>query len=324
MTPSSVCSIIAGVTSAFVLTAWVALAQATAPAAPAAVAAPQIRREAVILSAVENMYSGPDASKDVVSQALLGQVVSVVEEKDGFARIETPDRYLGWVPAAALFAYRDPAAPRYARGGAVADVTALMANLYRDPSVTTARPKAQAPLGTRLEVDAAATLPAGTEAKRWIAVRLPDGEGAYVQRGDVRIGNGAETTAAVTGADLVATARRFLGAPYLWGGMSFHGVDCSGLVSRVYAAHGIDLLRDADIQFTDPRAQAVERAALRPGDLVFFGAKKITHVGIYAGDGRFISATTYQTPVVREDSLDDPYWAALFRGARRMPAASSP
>ena len=58
----------------------------------------------MVLSAVENMYSGPDASRDVVSQALLGQVVGIVEEKDGFARIETPDRYRGWVPVAALFA----------------------------------------------------------------------------------------------------------------------------------------------------------------------------------------------------------------------------
>ncbi len=125
-------------TSALVLAAWVALAPAQAPAPAAqAAATPAVRREAVILSAVENMYSGPDMSRDVVSQALLGQVVGIVEEKDGFVRIETPDRYRGWVPVAALFPYPDPAAPRYAKSGAVADVTALMANLYRDPSVTT-------------------------------------------------------------------------------------------------------------------------------------------------------------------------------------------
>lgn len=307
--------------SAFVLAAWVALVQAQAPA-PAA-AANAVRREAVILSSVENMYSGPDTAKNVVSQALLGQVVGIVEEKDGFARIETPDRYLGWVPVAALFPYPDPAAPRYAQRGTVADVTALMANLYRDPSVTAARPKARAPLGTRLEVNAAAVLADGADANRWIAVRLPSGEGAYVQRGDVRIGDAAAVRVPGSGADLVATARRFLGAPYLWGGMSFHGVDCSGLVSRVYAANGIELLRDADIQFSDPRGRAVERGDLQPGDLLFFGEKNITHVGMYVDGGRFISATTYQTPVVREDSLDDPYWAPLFRGARRMPAATS-
>lgn len=307
-------------TSAFAFVAWVALAQAPAPAAPAA-AATAVHREAVILSAVENMYSAPDPSRSVVSQALLGQVVGIVEEQGAFARIETPDRYRGWVAVAALFPYPDPAAPRYARRGIVAEVTALMANLYRDPSVTSSRPKVQAPLGARLEVNTAAALPA-ENAARWIAVRLPSGEGAYVQRGDVRIGDATAARAPGAGADLVATARRFLGAPYLWGGMSYHGVDCSGLMSRAYAANGIDLLRDADIQFSDPRGRAIERDALEPGDLLFFGAKKITHVGMYVGDGRFISATTYQTPVGREDSLDDPYWAPLFRGARRMPAAA--
>jgi cell wall-associated NlpC family hydrolase len=307
--------------SALVYTLSIALAQA--PPASAVAAPAPVPRAAVVVSAVENMYSAPSASKDVVSQALLGQVVGIVEEKDGFARIETPDRYRGWVPLAALFPYPDPAAPRYAQRGPVADVTALMANLYRAPSATSARPKTQAPLGTRLEVNAAAALPTGADAKRWIAVRLPDGEGAYVQRGDVRLGDAAEARVPGAGSELVATARRFLGAPYLWGGMSYHGVDCSGLVSRVYAANGIDLLRDADIQFSDPRASAVERGALQPGDLLFFGTNKVTHVGIYAGDRRFISATTYQTPVVREDSLDDPYWANLYRGARRMPAATS-
>jgi cell wall-associated NlpC family hydrolase len=99
--------------------------------------------------------------------------------------------------------------------------------------------------------------------------------------------------------------------------MSVQGVDCSGLTSRVYWVNGIDLRRDADMQFDDPRAQPVERAALRPGDLVFFGQKKITHVGMYVGDGRFINATTHTRPDVHEEALDDPYWVALYRGARR-------
>jgi cell wall-associated NlpC family hydrolase len=301
---------------ALLFSGWItfaALAQAPAPAAAA--------REAVVAVAVENMYSAPDASKDVVSQALLGQPVTILETAGAFARIETPDRYRGWIPLTALHPYADPAEPRYARRGPVAEVTSLMANLYREPDVTTARPKAQAPLGARLEALPGAPLPEKTDAARWLAIRLPDGEFAYVQKGDVRMADAA--AAPRTGADIVATARRFLGVPYLWGGMSVHGIDCSGLASRAYAANGIDLLRDADIQMTDPRAQPVERAALQPGDLLFFGVKKITHVGIYAGDGRFISATTWQTPMVREDSLDDPHWAGLFRGARRMPATAA-
>jgi gamma-D-glutamyl-L-lysine dipeptidyl-peptidase len=195
----------------------------------------------------------------------------------------------------------------------VAEVTSLMANLYRDADVTTARPKAQAPLGTRLEV----VKPAEDPQKRWVTVRLPSGENAFVQSGDVRLGEAGGPRSRGSEADLVATARRFSGVPYLWGGMSVQGIDCSGLTSRVYAVNGIELPRDADMQFDDPRARPVERADLRPGDLVFFGQKKITHVGIYAGDGRFINATTHARPDVHEESLDDPYWTALYRGARR-------
>jgi gamma-D-glutamyl-L-lysine dipeptidyl-peptidase len=279
----------------------------------AAAAADGPARQAVVLSAVENMYSAADADKDVVSQALLGQVVTVLESRDGFARIETPDRYSGWVASRSLFEYPDAAAPRYAARGEVAEVVALMANLYRDPDVTTARPKAQGPLGARLEV----VRPAEDAQKRWVLVRLPTGENAFVQSGDVRVADAAGMRARGSEADLVATARRFAGVPYLWGGMSVRGVDCSGLTSRVYAVNGVDLRRDADMQFDDPRASQVERADLRPGDLVFFGQKKITHVGMYVGDGRFINATTHTRPDVHEESLDDPYWVALYRGARR-------
>jgi hypothetical protein len=304
-------------TGALLLAAWTLVAQAPA-AAPAPAAT-----EAVIVSSVENMYARPDAASAVVSQALLGQVVAIVAEEGAFAHVETPDHYRGWVAGNALFRYRSPAVPRYARQGEVAEVVALMANLYRDPNVTTARPKAQAPLGTRLEILSTAPLPEGHEGERWILVRLPSGDRAYVQRGDVRMGDAAPRPGA-TGSDLVATARRFAGVPYLWGGMSAHGVDCSGLMSRVYAANGIDLLRDADIQFSDPRAQPVTREALQPGDLVFFGRKsRVTHVGMYVGNGRFISATTHETPVVHEDALDDPQWGPMYLGARRMPAVAT-
>ena len=270
-------------------------------------------REGVVVLPVENMYSGPDATRDVVSQALLGQVVRVLEKGDGFARIETPDAYTGWIAEGALFVYPDAAAPRYARQGPVVEVVALMANLYRDPDVTSARPKSQAPLGTRLELLEGPQPPEN----RWLRVRLPDGESAFVQAGDVGIAEAGVPRPRGDGAALAATARRFAGVPYLWGGMSARGVDCSGLVSQVYWANGVQLPRDAHMQFDDTEAVPVAREALQPGDLVFFGKTKITHVGLYLGEGRFINATTYKTPAVREDHLDDPHWAALYKGARR-------
>jgi cell wall-associated NlpC family hydrolase len=72
------------------------------------------------------------------------------------------------------------------------------------------------------------------------------------------------------------------------------------------------------MQYDDPNMIKVERADLRPGDLLYFGnAKKPTHVGLYIGDGKFLSATTYQSPNVHEDNLDEPYWSSEYVGGRR-------
>jgi cell wall-associated NlpC family hydrolase len=281
---------------------------------PARAEPPAMRlREAVVVVAVENLYSGPSEARDVVSQATLGQTVGVLEAWGAFVRVRTPDAYEGWLPAAAALPYPDATAPRYARSGRVVEVTSLMANVYREPDVTSARPLVQAPLASRLEVAAE-----GPD-ERWLHLRLPSGAAGFVQRGDVRPVDPTAPPRRGAPEDLVATARRFMGVPYLWGGMTAHGIDCSGFVSLVYRANGLTLPRDADLQFEDPNAAPVERAALRPGDLVFFGpdAEQITHVGLSLGGTRFLNATTHETPIVREDSLDDPRWSAIYRGARR-------
>jgi cell wall-associated NlpC family hydrolase len=285
-----------------------ALLLALALVAPSSLAA----SEAVVAVAVENLYSAPDPEVDVVSQATLGQTVQVIETRDAFARVRTPDRYEGWAPRTALLP-RDPAAPRYATAGRVVEVTSLMANVYRETDVTSARPRLLAPLSTRLE------LLGDGDGGRWLPVRLPDGATGHVQQGDVKEVDPSAPRRRGSGADVVATARRFLGVPYLWGGMTAHGIDCSGLASRVYHAHGLRLPRDANLQFESPDLRPVERHDLQPGDLVFFGpdAWYITHVGLYQGEGTFISATTYQVPTVREDRLDDPHWFSTYQGARR-------
>lgn len=95
------------------------------------------------------------------------------------------------------------------------------------------------------------------------------------------------------------------------------GIDCSGFVQLVYHLNGVDLLRDADIQYTQPGLQPVARDALQPGDLLFFGERAITHVGMYIGEDEFIHATTHERPVVQISRLDEQHWVALYQGARR-------
>lgn len=117
--------------------------------------------------------------------------------------------------------------------------------------------------------------------------------------------------------DLVETAQSFLDFPYTWGGASAReGFDCSGLMMTVYRLNGLDMPRSLYDQYESGRAVAVDR--LNPGDLVFFatgGNEKVSHVGIYIGDGRFIHAPgTNKT--IRMDSLANSYFRIRIIGAR--------
>ncbi len=256
------------------------------------------------------MYSKPDAQASVVSQAIYGASVRVLEKQQAWAKVETPDEYTGWMPLASLRPLR-AGETAYAAAGRVARVESLFANLYREPDVTRHEPLLTVPFETRLEVTAE---PAG-DGGRWIGVRLVGGAPAWVARGDVSFDVPNLTTA-----DLAAFSKRFLGLPYLWGGVSTFGYDCSGFVQMLYRRAGVPLPRDAQPQADWSGLVGVERKDLRPGDLVYFGSSghQITHTGMYLGGGEFISATVHEHPVVRVDRLDDPHWARLFVAARRL------
>ena len=267
------------------------------------------RTAAVVLPPVVNLYERPDETAPVVSQAILGAPVAVLESRGAWALVETPDRYRGWARARALRPVARGRGRRPARGAAV-EIGNLLANIYHEPDVTSASPIAVAPMLARLEIV--------EEAREWIRARLPDGREGWLQKGDAR--PVTPEAARLDPQSVAATALMFLGLPYLWGGTSPFGLDCSGLAQLAYRAHGFLLPRDADLQYADRRLAIVRREAIGAGDLVFFGpaADSITHVGIALGSDAFVSATTYRSPTVRIDRLDDPYWEGLYRGARRV------
>lgn len=257
---------------------------------------------AVVVKPVANMYSKPGEDADVVSQAIYGSNTTVVEQQAGWARVRTEDDYTGWIPLASLRLDKP-----YAAEGRVAQVRSMFAHIYRETSVTKHAPLLTVPFETKLEIVA------GEDP--WLQVRLADDRSGWIQSGDVTF---EPTRLSVP--ELVEFSKRFLGLPYTWGGTSSFGYDCSGFTQMLSRRRGVMLPRDAGPQAHWTGVVPVKAADLEPGDLLYFGKSedKITHTGMYMGDGKFINATTHEQPVIQISELADPHWQELFVCARRL------
>ena len=119
-----------------------------------------------------------------------------------------------------------------------------------------------------------------------------------------------------SGNAIVATARKYIGVPYLWGGTTTKGFDCSGFVQYVFRLHGIQLPRTSSQQYQT--GKSVSKANLQPGDLVFFATSfgSVNHLGIYIGNDQFIHSGS--STGVTITSLSNSYWSARYVGAKRV------
>lgn len=261
----------------------------------------------VVVVTVANMYSSATENADVVSQAILGSNLVVLEKRHKWVKVRTSDQYTGWM---SLHDLRKFSAP-YGESGHWLQVQNLFANLYRETDVTEHRPVLTVPFETHLEAIDDAT---GNN-QRWVEVRLPDGRTAWIQRSDV-----IRDPKPLTIDGSIALAKRFLGLPYLWGGRSSFGYDCSGFTQMLVRSRGIIMPRDADLQAAWSGMQVIDRKDLRAGDLLFFGSApdKITHTAMYIGDGEFIHATTHNNPVIQISRLDDQPWTRILIACRRV------
>jgi hypothetical protein len=225
---------------------------------------------------------------EMVSQGLLGAVVRIAGRSvgDGWLRTTLPDGYAGWMRSwnIVLAPKRDAEeweeASRAVVAGACAEVLAAPR-----PDASRVRDLV---LGCRLAV-------LGRRG-RWVKVRLPDGTVGWARRRAIDAAGPMIPSAR----SVVATARLFLGGPYLWGGVSPKGADCSGLVQTVFAVHGVRLPRDVAYQCRC--GEEIRRHEARAGDLLFFGPSRraLSHVGVATGGARFIHAGC----PIQEASLD--------------------
>ena len=262
----------------------------------------------VVTTPVANLYLMPTEDSAVVSQAVYGSNVIVLEEKPGWAKIQTPDHYSGWL---LLDQARRLSGSHYASSGRVLQVSGLSANLYREPDVTVHRPVITVPYETRLEV-----LSEGKGGSAgWFEVQLADDRSAWIDHDDV-----VSDPRPLNLDESIELGKRFLGVTYTWGGRSSFGFDCSGFTQMLLRSRGINMPRDADLQAAWDGVVAVDRKHLRAGDLLFFGsaADHITHTGMFIGHGQFIHDTTYGHPGVKISRLKDQPWKRLLVACRRI------
>ena len=145
-------------------------------------------------------------------------------------------------------------------------------------------------------------------------------EKPYCNSGRASSGGSSSGSSTSLGAQVAATAQKYIGYPYIFGGSSPSGFDCSGFVKYIYGLYGYTLNRMADEQLNN--GYSVAYSDLAPGDLVFFARTYSTsaaasHVGIYIGNGQFVHAGSSSTGVTKT-SLSDEYYASRYVGARRI------
>ncbi len=251
------------------------------------------------------VMASPNTASEQVTQAMLWDKVEVLEVQKGWARVNITDQfrtkrgYPGWIQAEAVELSPVSVGPEWVT------VSQPWVALRQSPSNDSPL-IGQAYLSARLPLEKAGE-------SGWLSTRLPGGKKAWVRSDHVDF---AEVPYARMGRTLVEQAQLFLDTPYLWGGMTKSGIDCSGLVFVVYQRNAVTLPRDADQQFEVGEPVAPEE--LQAGDLVFFGESDddITHVGMYAGNGNIIHASSGSGVVI--SPLFEGWYKEMYRGARRI------
>ncbi len=246
----------------------------------------------VIYNSVEKLHAGNSYGSETVNEVLLGTPVRLLDKKGGWRRVQTPEGYIGWV-SEAIKTMTEAELREYNRKPKVM-ITALYAVAYEKWSVES-QPVSNLLIGDMLVLK-------GTK-DDFFHVSYPDGREAFVKKTDAKELKQWLNDIEFTQESIVKTARQFAGIPYVWGGTSSTGLDCSGFTKLVYFLHGVILQRDASQQVLTGKLidEAGDFDKLELGDLVFFGTKAtdenpkegVVHVGIYIGGKRFIHASDY-------------------------------
>ena len=241
----------------------------------------------IIICSVANLRTKPGNPYELCTQALMGTVVKVLKKQGSWYFVQLPDKYLGWTEESYMKLVSQEGIESW-KSVDKAIVTTQFA-LVREQPKQTAQPVSDAVAGVLLRLV--------SRDRGWVEVLTPDGRRGYIENASVEEFQKWKQSRKLTPDNIEKTAKLFVGVPYLWGGTSTKGMDCSGFTKTVFRLNGLELSRDADQQAAmgEPVEPGANFDNLKKGDLLFFGRKgttdkpeRITHVGIYLAHREFI------------------------------------
>ncbi len=244
----------------------------------------------VINLSVANIRSKPDHPAELATQSILGTPIKILKKgEDGYYLVQTPDNYISWLDDDGFTFMTEDELSEWISSPKVI-YTKEYGFSYSEADVNSQ---------TVSDLVAGNLLKIMGEDSDYFLVNYPDGRAAYIKKDEAKLFNDWYSALNPNGETILKTAYRLMGIPYLWGGTSTKGMDCSGFTKTVFYLNGIVLARDASQQVNTGELVDTKDGwqNLQAGDLLFFGRKadenrkeRITHVAIYIGDGDFIHA----------------------------------
>jgi len=233
---------------------------------------------------VADIRRDPDPDSELVTQALMNVEAIAGETVGEWAHVTLAD-YTGWIHSNQL---EEPVVKGFCKiGENCATPMPLVAVITSTHAILYAHARGDDTLG-RAYLSTALPLLDMTREER-VQVALPGECSAWLRRSDIDIRQSECTYPRAPVSSITSFARAFLGRPYLWGGTSWEGIDCSGFVQLCYRMGGYIIPRDGDQQH-DFLACSVRREEMQEGDLIFFGSKEITHVAMALNNQHYIHA----------------------------------
>ncbi|MCX7983781.1 MAG: C40 family peptidase [Bacteroidetes bacterium] len=246
----------------------------------------------VVIVSVADVRKEPDNRKEMVTQALMGMPLLLLNEGKQFWRVRLPDGYIGWMKRSAFMRMSKRELEQWEQSpqGIITSYFSIIRSQPSDSSL----PVCDGVMGCLVKIR--------DTTKGWICVERADGARGYLRQHELQLYEEWKCSRALTPESIERTAFQFYGFPYLWGGTTVKGFDCSGFVQTVYKMNGYTLPRDADMQASQGVHIEVGKQYknLKKGDLLFFGEKttrkrneNITHVALYLDTLTFIHCAGY-------------------------------